>query len=314
MSQEGKQSRARCAGVRDREAESSVRTEAHRAVRLLDALDEHPMPHTSHGSDVARSAPNQPHMSREAAPNPRTPRVGTRVARSDLSVEDGECAYGYAIRSIHPVGEGETVAVVLTVPTDDEACHAGDGDRTIRLHITVEQYAALHLRAGSITEEQAEALTEAGRLCMAIQRGMSLLQYGDSSARRLAYKLTAKGIDREVAEAAVVYLAEKGYIREADTARRRAEQGARKLWGARRIREDLRANGFSAESIEEAMSALDEVDFEANCVAVIRHRCRTVPKDRAARQKLVAALMRQGYDMDAIRAAMREVEREDAEP
>jgi hypothetical protein len=67
----------------------------------------------------------------------------------------------------------------------------------------VEQYAELKVQTGTVTPAYAETLLDAGRLCGAIRRGMALLQYGDQSARRLAYKLTAKGVDRDIAARAV---------------------------------------------------------------------------------------------------------------
>ena len=201
---------------------------------------------------------------------------------------------GCAILEIRPSGEGETVTLTLL-----------QGGEQVSVHLLVEQYADLRPREGSISEGEAEAILEAGHLCDAIRQGMRCLQYGDLSARRLTYKLSAKGVSREIAARAAEYLAEKGYIREESAAVSRAAQSVRKLWGPRRIREDLRANGFSPDAVEEAMESLAEVDFEENCAAVIRKKYRTLPDDRAARQKMTAALMRLGYDADIIRAAAR---------
>ena len=106
------------------------------------------------------------------------------------------------------------------------------------------------------------------------------------------------------------YLAEKGYLREDDAAIRRAEQGIRKGWGIRRIRDDLRAHGYSAEAVEEALGALDEVDTSSQCAQVIRKKYGSIPSDAAERRKMIAALLRQGYGMDEIRAAMEMVLRE----
>ncbi len=209
---------------------------------------------------------------------------------------DGACR----ILSVSPEGEGETLAVTLM---------REDGEK-LRIHILVEQYADLGLRRGKLPPEQTDALLEAGRLCDAIRRGLSLLQYGDQSPRRLADKLTARGIPRETAAAAVEYLSAKGYIREDDTARLRAEQSVRKLWGPRRIREDLRAHGFSAEATEEALEGLSEVDWAENCAAAIRKKYREVPADRQQRQKLMAAILRLGYDSETVKDALRMILRE----
>ena len=212
------------------------------------------------------------------------------------SAGDGGCA----ILEIRPSDEGATVTVTLS-----------EGDERVSVRLLVEQYADLRLREGSISDGEAETILEAGRLCDAVRQGMRCLQYGDLSARRLTYKLTAKGVSREIAARAADYVAETGDIREDNAAVSRAAQSARKLWGPRRIREDLRANGFSPEAVEEAMESLAEVDFEENCAAVIRKKYRTLPDDRAARQKMTAALIRLGYDADLIRAAARRLTDED---
>ena len=93
----------------------------------------------------------------------------------------------------------------------------------------------------------------------------------------------------------------------------KARQNLKKGWGPRRIREDLRAKGFGADALEEAMESLAEVDFAHNCADVIRKKygetSAELPTDRGERQKMTAALMRLGYDPDHIRDALRIIER-----
>ena len=211
-----------------------------------------------------------------------------------------------AVLSVTPEGEGETVAVVLSIPRSQ-----GGKPARVKLHLLVEQYSDLGVRPGEISPEEVDTLLEAGRLCAAVRRGMGLLAYGDQSARRLAYKLTARGVDRATAEAAAAYLAQNDYIREGDTAVFRARDGVRKGWGLRRIREDLRAHGFEPEAVSAATESLSEVDFTENCAAVIRKRYGGVPAERSDRQKLMAAMLRLGYEAEEIRAAMRQVAREE---
>ena len=137
-----------------------------------------------------------------------------------------------------------------------------------------------------------------------------MLVYGDHSAHRLASKLVAKGVDREIATRAVAYLIERGYIREECTAVLRARQGLNKGWGERRIEEDLFAHGFTREAVEEAVAQLSDVDWEENCASVIRKKYREIPAERRELQKLVAAMMRLGYDADTVKAALRSIMRE----
>ena len=210
-----------------------------------------------------------------------------------------------AVLSVTPAGEGETVNVVLAMPAET-------GEKPLRFSflLLVEQYADLGVQVGEVTPERAEALLEAGRLCGAIRRGIAMLGYADHSARRLICKLTAKGVDRETAEAAVAYLSEKGYVREESAAARRVRQGLDKGWGERRIGEDLFAHGFSRDVVEEALAELSDVDWVEACAAAIRKRYREIPGDRGELQKLMAAMMRMGYDSDTVRSAMREILKE----
>lgn len=209
------------------------------------------------------------------------------------------------VLSVTPEGEGETVAVVLALPSAE-----GKAPKRVRICLLTEQYADLAVQAEKISLERAQELLEAGKLCAAIQRGIGMLAYGNQSVRRLAYKLTAKGVERAIAETAAAYLAAKGYIRETDTALLRAREGLRKGWGLMRIREDLRAHGFDAEAIEAVAEDLSEVDFTENCEAVIRKRYGDIPAERPERQKLTAAMLRLGYEPEEIREAMRRIVRE----
>ena len=210
-----------------------------------------------------------------------------------------------AVLSVSPAGEGETVTVVLALPDPE-----GKKAQRVSFCLLVEQYAELEVKVGPVTYEKAEELLDAGRLCGALRRGIVLLGYGDQSARRLAYKLTAKGVDRDIAARATAYLTEKGYIREDDTATLRAEQDLRKGWGERRIREDLIAHGFTHEAVEEAMEELSNTDWVETCAAAIRKKYGKIPEDKGERQKMLAAMMRLGYDTDTVKAAARNILRE----
>lgn len=246
----------------------------------------------------------------ERSVSKRTPSVKTGSPKTAEKAPDKPSAPDLppdtrAVLSVTPAGEGETVTVVLALPDPE-----GKKARRVSFHLLVEQYAELGVKTGEITSEYAETLLDAGKLCGAIRRGISMLGYGDQSARRLAYKLTAKGVDRDTATRAVAYLTERGYIREESTATLRARQSVGKGWGERRIREDLMAHGFTRETVEEAMEEISDTDWEGNCAAAIRKKYSEIPEDRRERQKLIASMMRLGYDADTVKEAMRIILRE----
>lgn len=251
-----------------------------------------------------QKAASEPSVSETTVPKQNAPRQpASKQPAPDLPPDfpPDTCA----VLSVTPAGEGETVTVVLALPDPE-----GKKAQRVSFCLLVEQYAELGVKTGEITPEEADALLDAGRLCGAIRRGIALLGYGDQSARRLAYKLTAKGVDRDTAARATAYLTEKGYIREDDTATLRAEQDLRKGWGERRIREDLIAHGFTHEAVEEAMEELSNTDWVEACAAAIRKKYGEIPEDKGERQKMLAAMMRLGYDTDTVKAAARNILRE----
>ena len=204
------------------------------------------------------------------------------------------------IVEITPMAEEALVLVTLLINRDD-----GDGVGRRQIRLMSQQYADLRPAVGEVTPEFADTLIRAGALCDAIRKGIELLGYGAMSRRRLSQKLTLRKMDAETVSAALDYLETHGYLTETDDAIRFAEQGVKKLWGPRRIKEDLFARGFPSEAVSDAMASLEEVDFSENCARVIVKKYGACPTDYAQRRKMIAALMRLGYTSDHIREAMK---------
>lgn len=221
---------------------------------------------------------------------------------------------GFAVHRVSADAEGETLTVTLDGPDED-----GSPLRR-RISLTVEQYAALGIRPGVISPDAAEALIHAGQLCLAIRKAGELLGYGDMSARSLVRKLTARGIDGDMAAEASDWMVAHGMLCENAAALARAAEGARKGWGPRRIRQDVLAHGYTAEAAQAAMDTLNDpddpafVDFDGSCLRTLSAKTRgdaTVLADRNARRKLMAAMVRLGYGTDAVSEAMRKIVRRD---
>lgn len=255
---------------------------------------------------------------RSSRPRPQdTPCGGRKHGGAEVSAPR-ECPpdAASAVLSVRPVEGGAWVEVVLRMtaeeaeqlltPADQKTltCKEKGGCAVVTLSMAVEQYGALRPKVGEVSVEQATALLEAGRLSYAIRRGMGLLACGSPSRKGLEQKLTARGVSRDTAHMAAAYLADQGFVRESDTAGLRVEQGLRKGWGPRRIREDLRAKGYDASAIEEAMEAVAELDHVERLAAVIRKKYTAIPTDRRERDKMVAALLRLGYDGETVREAL----------
>ena len=171
--------------------------------------------------------------------------------------------------------------------------------------ILTEQYCSIKPAKGPITEEQFESLEAASRLCGALRVGQNALSYGSASVLHLTRKIMRHGYSKEEATAAAEHLRDAGLINEEDDLAREVEKCVRKLWGPRRIGSHLWSKGFSKETLEALPALLAEVDFAANCAALIRKQYASLPVDPAARQKLYAALARYGYSPDQIREGLR---------
>ncbi len=259
-----------------------------KAFRLVDELKTNPR---------AKSTPAVKDTAPIKTPSPcvePTVWAETAEAQAHLMTVPEPSSGGSRIIAITPMDGGEWVSVTLT-----------EGKQRRHVRLLTEQYATLKPSVGDVPTELAEALDAAGKLCDAVRKGMELLGYGAVSHRRLVQKLTVRGFDKETAEAAADYLKDHGWLPETDDAVRFAEQGARKLWGPRRIREDLFARGFPSEVVTAAMESLEDVDFTDNCARVIAKKYGGTPDDGMERKKMVAALMRLGYTSEQIREAMR---------
>jgi len=55
------------------------------------------------------------------------------------------------------------------------------------------------------------------------------------------------------------------------------------------------------------MEEISDTDWDENCAAAIRKKYGEIPEDRGERQKLIASMMRLGYDADTVKEAMRTI-------
>lgn len=203
-----------------------------------------------------------------------------------------------SVASIRAQNNGAEMAVTVVIEN-------GAARDVRKFVILTEQYCSLKPTRGPITEAQFEALESASRLCGALRSGQSSLSYGSASVLHLTRKIMRHGYTKEEATAAAERLRDAGLINEDDDLSREVEKCLRKLWGANRIRSHLWSKGFAKETLEALPSLLAEVDFPANCAALIRKQYGSVPTDPKDRKKLYAALARYGYSPDEIREGMR---------
>ena len=204
-----------------------------------------------------------------------------------------------------------TVRYIRAHSTGDSVCigiELCDKSRNLsesrRYTVTTPLYADLGVCRGVITKELLSKIERAATLSAAWQRGLSILAYGANSAHALTLKLRQRGFDAEVAERAVELIRAQGYLHEDNDARREAERCLAKGWGLRRIGQYLRQRGYDADAVSAALEQLGDEDFDERCACVARKYCSAPPKDSKQKQKMIAHLLRYGYDMSEIRHAM----------
>ncbi len=203
-----------------------------------------------------------------------------------------------SIRHLRAQNNGTEISVGILIEN-------GEHSEQKNLIVTTEQYTEWKLCRGEISEETYERLEEATVLCRAIRSGEHLLAFGANTKRMLAQKLTQRGFSRDVSEKAANRLEQMGLLNEHSDLRREVEKCLRKLWGAKRISAHLWTKGFGADAMEQLPQILEEIDFSANCAALIRKHYGGVPSDRDEQRRMFASLSRYGYSLTEIKNALR---------
>lgn len=132
----------------------------------------------------------------------------------------------------------------------------------------------------------------------ALNTTLNILGFADNTEKKLREKLTRKGYSPDSVEYAVAYVKKIGALNDKRFLEREATRIAeQKLYGRRRIEQELYAKGFARDDI--LSLDFEEVDFPALCAKrIVKTRARfTDPR------KLYAALVRYGYTSSDIREA-----------
>lgn len=159
---------------------------------------------------------------------------------------------------------------------------------------------------GEITEEELLTLKKAGGFFLAYESAMRMLGLRAHSKKELERKLRMK-YDEEETIAAIEKCEKYGFLNDAYFARELArELYERKLYAPARIKNELRLRGVSAEDVENALLALDELDTSADevlngAVAKLRLPEEPTEKDIARAYRRLLAL---GYGYSDIKKAL----------
>ena len=154
-----------------------------------------------------------------------------------------------------------------------------------------------------------EALEFAEACSNAAVKAVSLLAFGDNTAKKLSEKLRQKGFSRDAAAEAVRFCVEKRYIDEEDQLKRLMELLCdRKKYGLRRIRQEVWQKGFSEEIVK---SYFEEFAAELDFDAAVYDRVKRLGADAFStpkkKKKHVSSLLRYGFSMDEINGALKQL-------
>ena len=200
------------------------------------------------------------------------------------------------IESKKPVHEGMGMCIKLALESDA-------GERAgAEIIISLDDFMMLaeHIRESEISEEFFSVLEEKGRVYAAYSYGMYLLGFGECPRKKLVYKLTNKGHDRDSAEIAADMLVQAGYIDEFELVHDAMIHACRdKCYGRRRIIAELYAKGFDRETVQEAFRLFEsELDYDEARAKLLKMKFGTdtpEPKDIKEKQKIMNTLFRYGH-------------------
>lgn len=137
-----------------------------------------------------------------------------------------------------------------------------------------------------------------------VQRALGLLTRREHSRLELMRKLQQRGVERDQADAAIGKLSEAGWQDDGRFAESLLRNRAGSGYGPAYIRAELATHGLPSDAIAAAMDGF-EGDWVENARDLLRRRHpQALAGDRDAQRKAADILLRRGFAMEHVRAAM----------
>ena len=206
-----------------------------------------------------------------------------------------------SVYKILALGNGEEAEISLEVSNGRESQY-------IKGKVSASMLSSLRLPASLkqpilIEREQCEEILRSMKLYSAVRKGLDLLGYSKNTPKALLEKLKKRGYASDIAEEAVAFLVNKGYIREEDDAVQFAENLVKKGYGKKRIKQELFRKGFSEDVLREALY-FEDFDFSEACAKRIRSMGGVeIFETSEKRSKAIASLLRYGFSYEDIQEA-----------
>lgn len=203
--------------------------------------------------------------------------------------------------------DGECEYYVSSVREEDSCVRAEilseSGDVT-RLRLTPKLWEKMNLERGDVVSgEKYTELCGLSERCEAVTRALFILSGSMCSRRELTTKLTSRGFSAEAAQYAVTLAQRRGYLDEAAQAESIAERQVMHCHrGYSRVVRELVAKGYPSEVARAAAERIPPSAYEEALDIMLAKKCRAgVPSEVREREKLVAAMCRQGFSAARVR-------------
>lgn len=136
------------------------------------------------------------------------------------------------------------------------------------------------------------------------EKALGLLARREHGQRELKQKLTARGASRELAEATVELMAERGYQSDERYAERLVAHRAQQGYGPNWIRAELGQAGVARDEVARVMDELD-IDWADRARDLLARKGLADASDAATRLKAGRTLAQRGFSGEHARAAQR---------
>ena len=215
-----------------------------------------------------------------------------------------------SIKEITPSPTGEEVFILIKL-------FDGGNSATAKGEVAADFFLSLGLPVKltdeiEISREKYEEIEYLMKKTDAVKKGISLLSFSPNTKRALSQKLVMRGISRDIAEDACLYLSECGYINEYEMAMGFISDLAnRRLYGRTRIKNELFSKGFQSSAAQNAIDDSD-IDFIEICEKRINQMGgRQIFAEKSTRMKVVSSIIRYGFTLDEIREALSRIAEEE---
>ena len=144
----------------------------------------------------------------------------------------------------------------------------------------------------------------------ALEKAIAMLSVRARSKGEISQKLIRTGFSSGTIEMVLYKLEKEGFLNDQEFAGQWVQYRAEKKLGPRRITQELKMKGITAEEADHAILSLtDEMQLE-DAVFLARKALNRIKSDediRKIRQKITTAIVRRGYDWDTARQACEQV-------